>query len=226
MLLSKPYRHMMSRFPWWAYIRGQRKSSVPSTPNPNSYWVVKDRFLAGEYPSGNTAGEARHKIKAFLEAGITAFIDLTVPKEMFPYGSLVKGEGIEYRRFPISDDAVPTDPRQMAEILDAIDAAMTAGRKVYVHCQAGVGRTGTVVACWLQRHGRSPGEALRELRGYWRTTDRSRRMPSSPNRPVQVAWVKDWTRQAALIETALQGDSALRGVRRAGVDGSLRAPLI
>ncbi len=180
-----------------------REVEPPTTPNPNSYWVVKDRFLAGEYPSGNTAGEARHKIKAFLDAGITSFIDLTPPTEMFPYASLLKGAGIDYQRFPIPDNAVPDNPRQMAEILEAVDAGLAAGRKVYLHCQAGVGRTGMVVACWLQGHGRTPREALRELRDLWRTTERSQRMRRSPNRAVQVAWVKNWAEQAALLDAGL-----------------------
>ena len=194
---------MPLRFPFLAYLLSWKKGVARTTPNPNSYWVIKDRFLAGEYPSGNAAGIARHKIKAFLDAGINSFIDLTVPKEMFPYSGLLKGEGIEYQRFPIVDENVPADPRQMAAILDAVDAALEAGRKVYVHCQGGVGRTGTVVACWLQRHGRTSAEALRELHGFWRTTERSRVMRRSPNRPVQVAWVKGWAEQAARIKAAL-----------------------
>ena len=212
MTLSQRCRRLVLRFPQLFSLWARRKAKAPTTPNPNSYWVVKDRFLAGEYPSGNTAGEARHKIKAFLEAGITSFIDLTLPQEMLPYLGLLKGDGIEYRRFPILDDTVPADPRQMTEILDAIDAALAAGRKVYVHCQGGVGRTGMVVACWLQRQGRSPGESLRELKGYWRTTERSRRMRRSPNRPVQVAWVKGWTKQAAQLTTASPREAA--GSRR------------
>ncbi len=203
---------MTFSFPFLSYLRSRKKDRVRTTPNPNTYWVVTDRFLAGEYPSGNTAGEARHKIRAFLDAGINSFIDLTVPKEMFPYASLLKGEGLEYRRFPIIDENVPTDPRQMEEILDAVDAAIAAERKVYVHCQGGVGRTGTVVACWLQRHGRSPAQALRELDQLWRTTERSRLMKRSPNRPVQVAWVKSWAGQAAQLKASLPGEGTdLRG---------------
>ena len=196
------------KLPLFSLFRFGKTHRLRTTPNPNSYWVVRDRFLAGEYPSGNTAGEARHKIKSFLDAGITSFIDLTLPKEMLPYLGLLKEAGVEYRRFPILDDAVPTDPRQMTEILDAIDAALGAGRKVYVHCQAGVGRTRTVVACWLQRHGRSPAEALRELHRLWHTTDRSRRLRRSPNRPVQVAWVKGWGKQATQIKAALRTEES------------------
>ncbi len=194
---------MIARLPAW--IR-PRPPVPPTTPNPNSYWVVQDRFLAGEYPSGNTAGEARHKIKAFLDAGITSFIDLTPPTEMFPYASLLKGAGVDYQRFPIVDNAVPADARQMAQILDAVDAALAANRKVYMHCQAGVGRTGMVVACWLQQHGRTPRESLREVRGFWRTTERSQRMRRSPNRAAQVAWVKGWTRQAVRMAAVAPGE--------------------
>jgi len=35
----------------------------------------------------------------------------------------------------------------MHEILDTIDAALSAKRIVYVHCWGGVGRTGTVIGC-------------------------------------------------------------------------------
>ena len=199
MSLFQQCRSQLARLPLPAWLR-RRQVEPPSTPNPNSYWVVRDRFLAGEYPSGNTAGEARHKIKAFLDAGITSFIDLTPPGEMFPYTSLLKGAGVEYQRFPIPDNTAPTEPRQMTDILDAVDAALAANRKVYVHCQAGVGRTGTVVACWLQRHGCTPRESLRELREFWRTTERSQRMRRSPNRAAQIAWVKNWGKHAAQME--------------------------
>ena len=38
-------------------------------------------------------------------------------------------------------------------MLDAIDDQLENGGNVYVHCWGGKGRTGTVVGCWLIRHG-------------------------------------------------------------------------
>jgi protein-tyrosine phosphatase len=63
---------------------------------------------------------------------------------------------------PIPDFETPT-AAQMRGILDALDAALADGHTVYVHCYAGIGRTGAVIGCYLVRHGRSGQEALGEL---------------------------------------------------------------
>ena len=62
---------------------------------------------------------------------------------------------------PIEDLSVPT-LADMERILGAIDDELAAGRAVYLHCWGGIGRTGTVVGCYLVRQGltagpRSPG---------------------------------------------------------------------
>ncbi|GIT00631.1 MAG: hypothetical protein CM1200mP26_23430 [Acidimicrobiales bacterium] len=64
---------------------------------------------------------------------------------------------------PIPDMGLPSGgPDEMARILDNLDGALTAGGKAYVHCWGGLGRTGTVVGCWLARHGYGTGyDALR-----------------------------------------------------------------
>ena len=76
--------------------------------------------------------------------------------------------------------------------LDAVDTALAAKRNVYVHCWGGIGRTGTVVACWLQRHGRSPDEALKELARFWQNVAKRHRQPRSPETDEQIAWVRSW----------------------------------
>ena len=166
-------------------------------PDPNTYWVVAGRFLAGEYPGAHDPTEAREKIAAFLKAGITTFIDLTEAHELASYEPLLTGTEVKHHRFPIQDGGVPMDPRQMRETLAAIDRALAAGRNVYVHCWGGIGRTGTVVACWLQSQGRSPEEALAELARFWQTVAKRNRRPHTPETSAQVAWVRRWPQMAA-----------------------------
>jgi protein-tyrosine phosphatase len=172
--------------------------ACPVRPDPNTYWVIEGRFLAGEYPGARDPEEAREKIAAFLKAGITVFIDLTEAHELAPYQPLLPATGVEYRRFPIRDLGVPADARHLQEILDAIDDALANDRKVYVHCWGGIGRTGTVIACWLQGQGRDPEAALLELARFWRTVAKRHRRPQTPETAEQMAWVRGWPQRAAI----------------------------
>ena len=126
-----------------------------SRPTPGSYWVEPGRLLAGAYPGDRTA---------FQQAGVTAFLDLTA------------GE------YEIPDRACPSR-ETMTRILDRIDELLDAGEVVYVHCLGGIGRTGTVVGCWLVRHGMSGDAALA-------TVERLRGAP--PETPEQRRLVRDW----------------------------------
>ena len=161
-------------------------------PDPNTYWVLPGRFLAGEYPGAGNPAAARTKIAAFVRAGVTAFIDLTEDRELAPYAPLLPA-GVEYRRLPIRDLSVPDTQGHMSDILNAIDDALARGRVVYVHCWGGIGRTGTVVSCWLRRHGRTGEEALAELAGFWKGMEKRHRAPRSPETNGQIAWVHAWT---------------------------------
>jgi protein-tyrosine phosphatase len=109
-----------------------------------SYWVVPNRLRAGPYPDGDV-----------LSAGFDTFVDLTEEGELEPYAA----GGARHLRFPIPDFGTPSRA-QVTEILAALDAELAAGRTVYLHCRAGIGRTGTIAGCFLARDGRSGEEAL------------------------------------------------------------------
>ena len=160
-------------------------------PDPNTYWVLPGRFLAGEYPGASDRGATRARLAAFARAGVNTFIDLTEDHELTPYAPLLPA-GTEYRRLSIRDLSVPHTHLHMSDILDAIDEALARGRVVYVHCWGGIGRTGTVVSCWLRRHGRTSEQALAELAGFWESMQKRDRAPRSPETDGQVAWVHAW----------------------------------
>jgi hypothetical protein len=108
-------------------------------------------------------------------AGIDAFVDLTEEGELPAYAPDLGG--LEYRRAAIRDFGVPTVD-QMEAILGALDELLASGRTVYLHCRGGVGRTGTVVGCYLVHQGWTADEALASIDG--------------PETEEQRAFVRGW----------------------------------
>jgi predicted protein tyrosine phosphatase len=167
-------------------------------PIPESYWVVPGSFLAGAYPF-STLNEAvvRQRCTAFLQAGFNTFFDLTRVGELPAYLPSLQEEAfrhdisIDYQRIHFQDKGLP-EHHQMAVLLDAIDAALAAGRKVYLHCWGGIGRTGMAVGCWLVRHGLTGGQALIRLNELYRTAGQSHFSPQSPETDAQVKFILDW----------------------------------
>src|SRR6185437_8143894 len=80
----------------------------------------------------------------------------------------------------------------MAEILDCLHDALQSGRCVYIHCRAGIGRTGTVVGCFLVERGLAGEAALDELNRLWQQNERSHSWPSVPETPDQTKYVVNW----------------------------------
>ena len=162
------------------------------TPTPESYWVDAGTLLAGKYPGGLDSSQAETKVAALLAAGVTLFVDLTEELELDPYAHLVNGAA-RHVRMPIPDMGVTT-VEQMRRTLDLVDRERARGGVPYVHCWGGAGRTGTVVGCWLVRHGLDGGEALGRIAAL--------RAPSpalwldSPQTDAQRSMVVTWREPA------------------------------
>ncbi|MFW5776600.1 MAG: protein-tyrosine phosphatase family protein [Spirochaetota bacterium] len=173
------------------------------TPLSRCYWVAYPLLLAGVYPGSVDPDECRRKLRSLSGAGIRTFVNLMEEREsghdgrpIQPYEAIMVDLAAEIdtplvmRRFAIRDVSVPSR-RTMRSILDAIDDEHSAGSAVYVHCWGGRGRTGTVIGCWLVRHGIASGDKALHAIELLRRDVPDRAMPS-PETSEQVDMVRTW----------------------------------
>jgi hypothetical protein len=167
-------------------------------PIPDSYWLIDDVLLAGEYPGAADDDAARDKLTKFLDAGIRTFIDLTEKREpLARYDGLLRSlsaeRGVETKhiRVAVRDMSVPHERKLMTGILETIRIETTAGRPVYLHCWGGIGRTGTVVGCWLVESGMTGPEAIDKIAALRTNTPDS--FKRSPETDEQRRFICEWT---------------------------------
>ena len=165
-------------------------------PIEHCYWVEPGQLLAGEYPLvKDDEAASKAKLAALIEAGVTTFIDLTEAGELSPYAQWLESESQTHHRFPIEDVRIPDTPETTVEILDTIDTHIAQGEVVYLHCLGGVGRTGTIVGCWLARHGLPGAAALEHLEELWGKCPKSVTKPRSPETEEQRRYVREWAEE-------------------------------
>jgi protein-tyrosine phosphatase len=171
---------------------------VPLPTDPDCYWVEPGVLLAGEYPGDERERAARRKLRHLLECGVRTFVDLTEEGELTRYDDWLQAEAgargvdVTYARCEVEDMGVPSGA-EMRTILDLL-AGASAGTAAYVHCWGGIGRTGTVVCCWLVERGRTAEEALAEI-VLLRERTQNRWRPS-PEMPGQADFVRRWAEDA------------------------------
>ena len=162
---------------------------IAGPPLPRSY-VVFLPVIAGEYPGAPFESQARARIERVLEEGPDFFLDLSEAGELEPYAHLLPPQ-VRHVRLPLRRGAVPP-PARMREIVDTIDRARSDGWFLYVHDNAGIGRVGTAMGCWLADMEILDGDPIAFL-------DEQRRQVvspwlESPASPEQRAFVRGWTR--------------------------------
>ena len=132
-------------------------------PFKYSYWVIKRKLMAGMYPGGFGDEMTLERLKTLSDLGIRSLINLTYEEEEVKYFKMIYRDLCKrykniccqefiYSRYGIKNMGMPST-EQMINILDKIDQDINNDLCVYLHCIAGVGRTGIAVGCYLIRHG-------------------------------------------------------------------------
>jgi len=75
----------------------------------------------------------------------------------------IEDAGFEHKKICVEDFTPPTFD-QIDEFVAFVEAKFSEGKKVLVHCYAGRGRTGTMLAAFLIHRGMSSEAAIREIR--------------------------------------------------------------
>jgi atypical dual specificity phosphatase len=136
-----------------------RRAVDPGVGPRAFYWVERGRL--GGLPRPGVVAELEHDLVGLARLGVTVLVTLeeqvTVPSEALARYS------IRSIHFPIPDMRAP-DVAEMEGLCVRIDALLAGGDVVAVHCLAGLGRTGTVLAAYLVWQGATPLEAIERVR--------------------------------------------------------------
>ena len=117
-------------------------------------WLEPDALLACSYPRGEAVFEA------LAADGVTVLVNL---HERRHDPAMLAGHGFTEVHLPVRDFTPPT-PEQIDVGVAAIEHALAAGTRVAVHCAGGLGRTGTLLACYLVHRGVTAAEAIARVR--------------------------------------------------------------
>jgi len=101
---------------------------------------------------------------AFLRSqGIRALVRLAYDEETGMTKRRVEAERIEDFYEPVRDFTAPSQ-EQIDRVLKFVQNALEQGKPVAVSCGAGIGRTGTILGCYLVSLGHTAEQAIQQLR--------------------------------------------------------------
>lgn len=124
-------------------------------------WIVEGSLAGSGQPGLYT--DVEDDLDFIKSNGLDTVVTLTES----PLGEEFNDKDIEIIHFPIHDMGIPV-PRVAHGLCKSLKMKLDSGKKILIHCKAGLGRTGTILACVLIEMGYDTDEAIKKVRSHIR----------------------------------------------------------
>jgi protein-tyrosine phosphatase len=152
------------------------------------YWIEsKGPGRVALMPRPRGGGGLEEEIRSLrLAEKVDVLVSLLETKETWELGladeaRLAEKSGMEFVSHPIPDHSIPTSEEETRRVISKLAGRVKKGKRVAIHCRAGIGRSGLISGCVLLEGGLPLDqvlERLAEARGF-----------PVPETPDQHAWL-------------------------------------
>ena len=153
-----------------------------------SYWIQTEPPLYLATAARPRGGDwLEDEIRSIHREGVDILVSLLTEDEnqeleLTQEGALCRAQGMEFRSFAIPDRETPESKEKFLRFIESLGKQEDAGRRILIHCMAGIGRSSLVAAALMVRAGFTADDAFDRI-----SKARGHRVPDTDE---QIQWLK------------------------------------
>ncbi len=138
----------------WFSKRPEHQTNATRLKGRPSVTEISPGLLVGEFPRPDDIAWLKS------EFGVTAIHNLQDDEDLALHGlrerelaEACRASGVKFVRTQIQDGSADAMAERLADTLGALATLISAGERVYLHCNAGLNRAPTLAIAYLRAHG-------------------------------------------------------------------------